>query len=273
MLPIHQAKALEKLGIGSESYQIVKARFEGRKFADTDFKVVVLWVYHVIDESIKYLGHYQVAENSKTVQHLAESIIKIINIRFKDLTLEEFKIILNYMVHEKYKKKGELLAVSVKNMENAIVAYKTDVTVRGAFTLFHENIGKPEPEKPLTHEQKIAIRNRYSNDAFAEYKKTGVMPLANTATDLIYRHLKAVFNIKWSAQEYEEIEKMALENMKKNLVPRYNNKQERNIYNSILDGINNKKGSEFEAECRRAALTLFFKKAKLSNVELFKPIQ
>ncbi len=139
MLPIHQTKALDMLNKGSEPYNIVKARYEGRKMSEMPQNELIRLTTEIVLDGIKTKGHYKVAEEKLDVsEHIATGILKIILNRFKLLTIEEFALIVHYGAHDKFKVKGELDAINIVNITRWITAYKTDEFVKNSIDTFHK---------------------------------------------------------------------------------------------------------------------------------------
>lgn len=268
MLPtITQNKALDSLKIGSEPYLIVKARVQGQLIVSMHQNTLVALIVSVVVDSIKKLGHYKLLdEKPESAQHIAENVIKIIFAKFRNLTVEEFKIIMDYGVNGRFKRKGQLDMVSVVYIQKWIFAYKNSDFIKNAFIDFNKKITELDAEKPdPTKEEQCLVIEKMSYKAWEDFKKDGSMPFAGA--HIIYKFFKSKNKIQWTQAEKDSMtaqaEKNILEGYKKDKIGRKIKKVE--FENLVADMGESKK---LYMEKLRLALYKYFTKCKQEKITI-----
>lgn len=263
-MPSEHLAALEKLkenpeGAITKAYEIVSAKYAGIKILDINKADRNSIVMDIIEESIKAMAHYKTAVNTSILQHNAEGILKIISIRFPLLTIQELMIVMYNLIHGKYKKKDVLNAVSIVNVEHAIVMYKVDEEVRASVALFHKMLGINHNTKPVpSKEEQTKIVFEHTQLVYNQYLVNGEMP---SNCSVYYKYLNTRHDIKWNETELEEIETAAVE-----IAVASVNEPKLSLKHIITTQIKNKEGISFKNECQKIALRKWFASQKQKGI-------
>jgi len=269
LLPIADYKAaISKLPPTSECYAIVSARYFGTVISQNVNKKMLSNIYHKIGDCIKTLGHYNMENSEKTVEHIGEGILKVIKEKFPTLTDQEFYIIMDYGIRDRYMRKGDLRTVNIINIEKWITAYKVDSVVKNAFQLFDQKMRERTPKKEPTPEELEAIRRNDCVEAFELFKAKQELPMA---AEIIFKQLKQDKFFHWNAEQIEFIEDEAQEKCRENIASLLGRGDvTAAIGKTYFQEVEDKKGFRYERECRRSAIKLLFTMAIAKNNPLYK---
>lgn len=186
---------------------LMKAKYENPRISQLTPEVVVAQVRESIQDCFKSLGHWDNSKDNEVLEYQTKEMIRYFISEFKNLTIQEFKIILRNMVKGDYKaKKEDNTTCSVQSMCHAIKGYLASEEYKMAFTDYHARLSLPAKKvEPPPEEVEKMLKNA-CNRAYEDFKADGTLPYA---CGVIYDYFKKHKGIVWTKEQREQIEKEA----------------------------------------------------------------
>lgn len=234
----------------------VKAKYQGETVKYESITDII----KIMQLGMNLLGHYDQAGNSSVLKIVAENTIKMILSNYKPLTVQELQLAIEKGCRGEYElKKGSLRVLNVENINFWIKSLYADETRKIAINYYHALLNAPKAV-PTLEQQEQTIKNACIS-AYEDFKKDNTLPLTYR---VIYDYLWKYFKIKWSAEEINEIVKVATENYERELkIKKLGRELTKNQFEAALE---NKQS--LDNEMKKVALLYYFKKLKNNNEEI-----
>lgn len=183
---------------------LMKAKYEGQKIVKMTPEEAVPMIREAIQDCFKSLGHWNSAEDEEVLKHQTTEMVVYFLRDFKNLTLQEFKIILRNMVKGDYRvKETDLITCTVQSMCHAIKSYLASQEYKMAFNDYHTRLKLDATQKKYpTKEEQDHIVQRGLEEAILKFKETGEFPPARLC-HIFFGYLKRKGEIVLTDEERE----------------------------------------------------------------------
>lgn len=216
-LTLRDTKALELLPY-DDNRDYVKNKITSTPIRTIEAKQMIKEVGAIISGAIKNLGHWnQVTEEGVLNHNITGVITEILTTKeiergkskhdFKNITLKEFRSALDNGSKGKYKRKDEIVTVSVESMIYWMNCYlKEEARVTSIKYYYALLTADSEKKEPTPEEQEKIIQGACLR-TFEEFRNKRVLnPLCNSLNAIVYDYLRKKFEIKW-----EEVDRKVIE--------------------------------------------------------------
>lgn len=203
LLPSNHAAALEIMH--PHAANLMKAKYEGQKITGLIPEEMIPAIRTAIQDCFKSLGHWDSSKDTDVLEHQTKEMVVYFLRDYKNITIQEFKIILRNMVKGDYRVKDtDIITCTVQSMCHGIKSYLASQEYKMAFTDYQTKLKLDAPQKkePSQEEQEYIVQKGLE-EAIKKFKDEGEYPPVNLCY-VFYSHLKKRNELVLTTEQKEE---------------------------------------------------------------------